>query len=90
MPGVAQQSVLDGLTAFVVNETASTPRIICPTDLLQDDLAIDSLRLLMVITHVSEQMDLELSDFADVDFHGIKSVADLIDIFDSVSQAAAS
>jgi acyl carrier protein len=90
MPGVAQQFVLDGLTAFVENGTTSTPRTICSTDLLRDDLAIDSLRLLMVMTHVAEQMDLELSDFADVDFHGIESVADLIDIFDSVSQAAAS
>lgn len=90
MAGVAQQLVLDGLRAFVENGTASTPRIICPPDLLRDDLAIDSLRLLMIITYVSEQMGLELSDFAAVDFHGIESVADLIDIFESVSPAAAS
>lgn len=82
--------VLDGLAAFVSIGTDSAGKGIATADLLRDDLAVDSLKLLMVISHVSEQMDLELSDFIDVDFHGMETVADLIDAFDKVVRESTS
>jgi acyl carrier protein len=82
--------VLESLAAFLDDGSAMQSDPIRATDLLRDDLAVDSIKLLMVIAHVADQLDLELSDFADIDFYGINSVADLVEIFESVVRTSSS
>ena len=90
MSNTTRQLVLDGLMTFASHGATSDINRISPSARLRDDLALDSLKLLMVISYVSEQMDLDLSEFSDVDFHGMEQVADLVNIFEEVSRAIVS
>lgn len=90
MSGETQAVVLDGLAPFIARGSDLGAEGIRIGDRLRDDLAVDSLKLLMVISYLAEQMDLDLADFAEVDLHGIDTVADLIGIFETAVQTAGS
>jgi acyl carrier protein len=61
-------------------------KTIQPEHLLVEDLGLDSMNMVSVFTNISEELELDLLEFDDLDLANLQSVGQLVALFNKQQQ----
>jgi len=79
MESTIKQEVVQTLAAVTKNSTINESHN------LKEDLGLDSIRIILVVTKLTKKLDVNILDFSDQDLVALQSVNDLIQLFESKS-----
>ncbi|QHI35946.1 Acyl carrier protein [Kordia antarctica] len=79
MESTIKQEVIQTLTNTTKNDRINM------NNKLKEDLGLDSIRTISVITKLTKKLDVNILDLSDQDLVNLNTVADLIRLFESIS-----